>query len=153
MSNKYIYRIFSSYDEKLLIDVKLSNIFKSCEKLNDLFDLKDINCEFINIPMIDNINIINNNNNINIDINNFNIVNYSNNDNIFFSQVKKNDNIEFKDIIINYNDLLISLCIYKLNKPILNITHGVIIIYKSFNNYPNMIYFTKSIINNIITTN
>ena len=143
------YTLFESfYDNNIKISGKIPVIIKSCDKLNNLFDLKDINCNMINIPMIEEINIDYGNENITLNVKNMECIdNLQTNSNIICLPIKKNKYMLFKDIIINTNEYILSVCVYKLNKKINDITHGILFIFNSIDNNltntPNTIFFTK----------
>lgn len=150
------YKLFEYKNKlnKVMLNIKIINSIQSSDVINDIFHLYNENnsdCKISNIVMIDELIIYYNSDKYIINTTDINSINYINTENIVFSQNKKSELINFKDIIITIDDLIISMCIYKLNEPINGISHGVLFLFKHIsditNKYPNMINYTK--LNNV----
>ncbi len=146
IDNFKTYNIFKYKNNQLIINCKLNNIYNSSNKLNNILNIKNINYDHINIPMIDSFEIILYNEKYIINLNDFYNYNYKHK-NIIFLPVKKKYNMEFRDIIISIDNLIFSICIYKLKNKLYDISHGLLIIFKSNNyiicNSPDTISYTK----------
>jgi hypothetical protein len=150
--NNVYYKLFD-YKNKLntlTLNIKIINHIQTSDIMNELFHLCDENnteCKISNIVMIDELIIVHNSDKYIINTKDINSINYTNTENIVFSQNKNSELIDFKDIIITIDDIIISICVYKLNKPINGIYYGVLFlskyIYDITNKYPNMINYTK----------
>jgi hypothetical protein len=163
LNHKY-YRLFDnnlSYD-RVIINGKIDLEVKNSKYLNNILNI-DNNCNNIaNIPMVNYIYLEYLNNKQLINVEEWDIFdnNHLSNDNIQFLSVKNNDNIMFRDILIHTSNCLIIIELYKLKKPIDDITHGVLIIYQHDYNIYNptdTIYYTKNnnklILDSIYNTN
>jgi len=148
--DKIYYRVFdyNNEEDSILINGSIPKIINPPLKLNEILSIddNDKNNRVVNIPMIDKLYIKYKKNELVIDIKNFIYWNYIKNDNIYILPSRSNDDMIYRDIIINTTSGIISINMYKLNKKINDIKYGIVLLYKSYNNLdnqPSTIFFTK----------
>ena len=156
------YRVYDNNcdTDRVVINGKIDNIVNLPKNINNIFNI-DVSCgNIVHIPMVSDIYIeyldikkFINIKNLNSDQNLNSNSNFDSYNNSFFSDtlkiysVKTKDNIIYQDIIIQTNNTIIIIQVYKFKNPIKNITHGAFIIYQdevNNMNSNNTIYYTRN---------
>lgn len=159
MLNQNYYRLYDNNDNfnRIIINGKIDKIVNIPNNINDIFNI-DTSCgNIVHIPMVSIIYIEFLNIKKTINITDLHL--YNNNvifdDTLKIYSIKTTENMYYQDIIIDNNNEIIIIQIYKFKYMIDNISYGTFIIYQ--NNLQNLnsnntIYYTRNkynIINNI----
>lgn len=144
------YKIFNykTSIDSVIINSKIKELIDVPYDMNNLLYIDNSYGNIVHIPMADELYIECNNYKKNINICNLFIFdNNTNTDNIKIYSTKENDNLIYRDIIIELSiSSIIIAQVYKFKVPINNITHGAFIIYPDNLqdvNINNMISYSK----------
>lgn len=140
--NNNFYRLFDNNldDDRIIINGKIEQLLFLPNNFNKILNIDISYRNVVHIPMASNLYIEYLDSNELLDIKNLDINNQyiSNNNLIKILSIKSNNNMIYQDILIETNNTLIIVQIYKFKIPIHNITHGAFIIYQNdFDNLNN----------------
>ncbi len=155
--NDNYYKVFdnNSKNDHVIINGKIDKIVNYPKNLNDILNIDITYGNIVHIPMVNNLLIKYGSKNIILNMSDLNIDNsiYTEDNEIKILSAKVNKNIIYQDILIQTNNNLIILQLYKFIKPVENITHGAFIIYQNDYNdssQNNTIFYTKNKTNKLI---